>query len=230
MTCMISSKSSKHSLLKKFKFFVYLYFHSNTPSHWSSGSTVCFQPRRVAVHIPGMNQHLQWNQVLLLAMSRYIGDLDMIPDHRLRLWLSHAFLRSILLLATLLLLLATQWPVKSPGQVAGGGSPVEALQLHSNTQSHWSSGSTISLPPMGAAICIPGMYPHLQWNWVLLLAMSCYSTSILKCLSGDLLYKEGQVHLVRLFWFVHMQTDNFHLFLCQQMDKRQTCVSTMSKR
>jgi hypothetical protein len=30
-----------------------------------------------------------------------------------------------------LFLLATQWPVKSPSQVAGG-SPVEALQLHSN--------------------------------------------------------------------------------------------------
>ncbi len=34
---------------------------------------------------------------------------------------------------------------------------------------------------------------------------------------------DGQVHLVRL------QSDNFCLFLCQQMDKRQTSVCTMRK-
>jgi hypothetical protein len=25
---------------------------------------------------------------------------------------------------------------------------------------------------MGAVVLVPGMHPHLQWNWVLLLAMS----------------------------------------------------------
>jgi hypothetical protein len=49
---------------------------------------------------------------------------------------------------------------------------VEALQVHTNTQSHWSSGSTIRFPPRGAAVRIPGMHPHLQWNQVLLLDMS----------------------------------------------------------
>ncbi len=38
---------------------------------------------------------------------------------------------------------------------------------------------------------------------------------------------DGQAHLVRL---VHLQMDNFRLFLRQQTDKRQTSVSTMSKR
>ncbi len=32
-----------------------------------------------------------------------------------------------------------------------GDSPVEALQLHSNTHSHWSSWSTFCFPPRGAA-------------------------------------------------------------------------------
>jgi hypothetical protein len=37
---------------------------------------------------------------------------------------------------------------------------------------------------------------------------------------------DEQVRLVRL---VCLQTDNFHLFLCQQTDKQQIYVSTMSK-
>jgi hypothetical protein len=48
---------------------------------------------------------------------------------------------------------------------------VEALQL---TQSHWSSGSTVCFPLTRAAGCALVMHPHLQWNRVLLLAMSCY--------------------------------------------------------
>ncbi len=46
----------------------------STQSHWSSGSTVCFRRS-----IPGMHPHLQWNRVLL-AMSRYISDPDVIRD------------------------------------------------------------------------------------------------------------------------------------------------------
>ncbi len=52
---------------------------------------------------------------------------------------------------------------------------MEALQLHSNTQSHWSSGSTTCFLPRGEVIRVPGMQPHLQWNQVLLLAMSPYT-------------------------------------------------------
>ncbi len=50
-------------------------------------STVCFLPWGGAmVHVPGMHPHLQWNQVLLLAMFCDIGDPDMI-DHEASLGL-----------------------------------------------------------------------------------------------------------------------------------------------
>ncbi len=35
------------------------------------------------VWVPGMHPQLQLNLILLLAMSRYIGDPDMISDHQL---------------------------------------------------------------------------------------------------------------------------------------------------
>ncbi len=31
------------------------------------------------------------------------------------------------------------------------------------------------LPDWGAAVCVTEMHPHLQWNRVLLLVMSCYN-------------------------------------------------------
>ncbi len=74
------------------------------------------------------------------------------------------------------LLPTAQWLVRAPVTLleGGGGSPVEVLQFHSNTQYHWSSGSTICL---GAVVRIPGMHPHLLWNCVLLLEMSRYKTT-----------------------------------------------------
>jgi hypothetical protein len=39
---------------------------------------------------------------------------------------------------------------------------VKALQLHSNTQSHWSSRSTVCIPPSGTAVRVLGTHPHLQ--------------------------------------------------------------------
>ncbi len=38
----------------------------------------------------------------------------------------------------------------------------------------WSSRSTVCSSPEGAAVRVPGMRPHLQWNRVRLLAMSRY--------------------------------------------------------
>jgi hypothetical protein len=61
-----------------------LQLHSNILSYWSCMSTVYFPPRGAALCIPGMHSHLRWNQVLLLAMSHYIGDPYMIPNYRLR--------------------------------------------------------------------------------------------------------------------------------------------------
>jgi hypothetical protein len=48
----------------------------------------------------------------------------------------------------ILLLLATQWPVRALVKLLNG-SPVEALQLNSNTQSHGFSRSTVCFPLRG---------------------------------------------------------------------------------
>jgi hypothetical protein len=40
----------------------------------------------------------------------------------------------------------------------GGGGPVEALQLHTTTQSHWSSGSTICFSSRGSALRVLGIH------------------------------------------------------------------------
>ncbi len=107
-------------------------------SHWSTGLTVCFMPGGQC--FPGLHPHLQWNRVLLLAMSCYIGDPNVIHN------LSHAF-------PCFFLLLAGPSPCntvtsKSPSQVAGG-SPVEALQLYCHTQFHLSSGLIFCFLPGG---------------------------------------------------------------------------------
>jgi hypothetical protein len=150
--------------------------HSYTQSHWSSGSTICFLPRGAVVHVPGMHPHLQWNWVLLLAMSPYIGDLDVIwslasspfsrcftrlcaNDVKSRrlccpslgasvglappMWkddvITHHLPSPVPFLSLqVLLLLATHWPVRAPGQVAGGGGepcggPTTSLQSTSLT-------------------------------------------------------------------------------------------------
>ncbi len=96
---------------------------------------------------------------LLLAMSRYIGDPNVI-DHwpspgsvltmghftRLRakdvksqLWSHLVPFHSL----QVFLHLATQWLIRAPVKLLLG-SPVEALQFHSNIQSHWSSGGFLS--------------------------------------------------------------------------------------
>ncbi len=56
-----------------------LQFHTITQSHWSSRSTVCFPSRGSAVHVPGTHK-LAMEPVFSSALSRYIGDPDMI-DH-----------------------------------------------------------------------------------------------------------------------------------------------------
>ncbi len=69
--------------------------HITTQSHWSSGSTICFPLRGAAVRALGVHPHF-WNWHLLLAMSRYIGDPNLILDHRamigpLCLWFAMTF-------------------------------------------------------------------------------------------------------------------------------------------
>ncbi len=60
-----------------------LHSHTTTQSHWSSGSTICFPPNGAAVcdfAFQGCT-HTSGTGILLLALSRYIGDPDVIPDH-----------------------------------------------------------------------------------------------------------------------------------------------------
>jgi hypothetical protein len=47
-----------------------------TMSHWSSGLPVCFLPQGTQVQIPWGDLHE--TGILLLALSCYIGDLDVI--------------------------------------------------------------------------------------------------------------------------------------------------------
>ncbi len=56
-----------------------LQFHSNTQSHWSSGSTVASRLGASGSHPKDAQTH-DGTGFLLLALSRYIGDPDII-DH-----------------------------------------------------------------------------------------------------------------------------------------------------
>jgi hypothetical protein len=73
-----------------------------------------------------------------------------------------------------LLLLATQWLVRALFKLLGGGEPCGGYVVSLQYTVSLVQWVKYVLPPRGAAVCIPGMHPHLQWNWVLLLAMSRY--------------------------------------------------------
>ncbi len=116
------------------------------------------------VRVPGMHPHSQWNWVLLLAQSHYIGDWSLAsPEALHRQWEASLGLMPSVRKATydhtltspvpfyslqVFVLLATQWPVRASVKFQWG-SPVEPLQYHSHTQSHWSSRSTVCFPPRG---------------------------------------------------------------------------------
>ncbi len=68
-------------------------------------------------------------------------------------YLSHAFPSSLMLLAGSPAPRNTVTGYIPQSSCWGwGGSLVEALQIYSNTQSHWSSGSTLCFPLMGAEV------------------------------------------------------------------------------
>ncbi len=114
---------------------------------------------------------------LLLVLSRYIGDPNMIDhwprprpcadngkltrlhadDVKSQLRSHIAFPGSIYSLQVLLLLLTTQRPVRDPVKLLGG-SPMEALQFD------WFSGSTVCFPSRGSTVHIPGMHGPSKWN------------------------------------------------------------------
>jgi hypothetical protein len=97
-----------------------------------------------AVHLLRMHKLTNGTGFLVLALSCYSGDPDVIRS-----------LALAPLIGCFTRLCADN--VKSPHQVTRG-SPVEALKFHSNTQSHWSSGPTVCLLSRGSAVCILGMH------------------------------------------------------------------------
>jgi hypothetical protein len=56
-----------------------LHSHTAAQSHWSSMLTVCFPPGGQRFAPRDALALMEWD--LLLAMSRYVCDLYMIPDH-----------------------------------------------------------------------------------------------------------------------------------------------------
>ncbi len=161
-----------------------LHLHSNTHSHWSSGSTVCFSPRGDAVRVLGMHPHLQCNQVLLLAKSRYISDPDMIDHNALlglcanngmfhwavapTMWKADVVSQRIYPVPfqslEVLLFLTTLWLLRAPSHVVGGGGgalwrPCSFAPIHSLTGS---VGQPFASCPRGLPLRVPGIHPHFQ--------------------------------------------------------------------
>ncbi len=139
----------------------------HTQSHWSSGSTLCFLSRGTWVQSPG--GYLCETGILLLALSCYIGDADLI-DHCGLVWGGLRPELSLGCCADNVIIPPDPTQLFYPGfTLAAGspssfitdivgcwvGSPVESLQsLCIHTQSHWSSG--YCFPSWGTWVQSPG--------------------------------------------------------------------------
>ncbi len=143
--------------------------------------------------------NLQWNPFLLLALSCYIGDPDMIRSPALlpfsgcftrlhadnmKSWLDRTSHASPVqfhypLLAGPPSPRKTQWSVRAPIKLLWGGGalwrPCNFTPTYSLTQP---SGSTVCLLSTGSAVHV-WECTNLQWKWFLLLALSCYTSNTL---------------------------------------------------
>ncbi len=176
-------------------------------SHWSSGLPICFPSQGTWVQNPW---GVLWETgILLLALSRYIGDPDVI-DHFCGLvsrrasswtitrsscwqcdnstWSHTALLSWFHARCRSPFRLHNRW-----SRLLGGGSPVGSLQSHFIlTMSHWSS----RLP-----VCFPSQETRVQNPWgvlcetgILLLALSCYNIIQLiydACIIVDMVMQGG---------------------------------------
>ncbi len=154
-------------------------------SHWSSGLTLCFPSQGTWVQNPWGD--LCETGILLLAVSRYIGDPDVIDHHGL-VWGGLRPKPSLGPRANnvIIPLDLTQLSCPSFTLAAGlpsgfttdgvgclGESPVESLQSHFIlTMSHWSSGLTLCFLSQGTWVQNP--WGDLCETGILLLALSCY--------------------------------------------------------
>ncbi len=134
--------------------------------HSSTGPPVCFLSPGTRVQSPG--GHLCETGILLLGLSRYIGDPDMIDQCGLA-WDGlrpepslgcHADNVIIPLDLTQLLcpgFTLAAGPLSSfTTDMAAGGRPVESLQSHCiHTQFHWSGGPPLCFPSWGTRVQSP---------------------------------------------------------------------------
>jgi hypothetical protein len=139
---------------------------------WRAFNLTSFSPC-----LTGPVDYLCETKILLLALSRYIGDPNVIDHHGL-VWgglhpepslgpradnviipldLTQLSCPGFTLAAGLLSIFTTD------GVGCWGGSPVESLQSHFIlTMSHWSSGLPVSFPSQGTQVQIPRGV--LMWN------------------------------------------------------------------
>jgi hypothetical protein len=137
---------------------------------------------------PGFNPQ---GGTYVVALSRYIGDPDMI-DHSGLIWGGRRPEPSLGRRADNVIILLDLTQLFCPGfTLAAGppsgfttdivgcwGSPVESLQSHMIlTMSHWSSGPPVCFPSWGTRVQSPGGY--LCETKILLLALSRYITLLL---------------------------------------------------
>ncbi len=138
-----------------------------TMSHWSSGLPVCFPSQRTSVQNPWGD--LCETGILLLALSRYIGDPDVIDHCGLVRALSQTITRPSCRQCDnptwyhTALLSQFQARCRSPFRLHSwrnrllGGSPAESMQSHFIlTMSHWSSGLPVCFPSQGTRVQTPG--------------------------------------------------------------------------
>ncbi len=141
----------------------------HTMSHWSSGLPVCFLSWGTQVQSPG--GYLSETGLILLALSHYIGDQDMI-DHCGLVWgglrpepsLGRRAYNVIIPLDLTQLFYPGFTKTRcrfsfqlhnQHGQLLGG-SPVESPQSHCiHTMSHWSSGLPVCFLSWGTWVQSP---------------------------------------------------------------------------
>ncbi len=148
-----------------------LQFRSNTQSHWSSGSTDCFPSRGQRFESQGCTNS-QWNWVSPVSAVtlhwwprrnwRWPSPRLHASNRKLHLASRRRCEKPAVITHVFLQFHYTHCMSFSSSQhsdrLEPPGSPAEALQFHSNTQSHWFSGSTISFLSRGSTVCVPGMH------------------------------------------------------------------------
>ncbi len=175
-----------------------------TMSHWSSELPVCFPSQGSQVQIPWGD--LCETGILLLALSRYIGDPDVI-DHQQGFapptvtrpfcrqcdsptWFHTAFLSRFHARCR------SPFCFKTDGVGCWGGSPVESLQSHMIlTVSHWSSGLPVCFPSQGTQVQIP--WGDLCEIGILLLALARFWKMIFRGIP-----EFSKFFMLQRFWII----------------------------